>query len=454
MSNDFFWSGQHDGSNPNTDPTSHSTQTPQNQNPYQAGPWPMQQMGPQMHTQPGSPLHTQVAPPRKHRARGIATLAAVAVLAGGVGGGTGFALERSFNNNQPTASAATVTGSGGTVTKVVQGNASNPDWSVTAAAVSKSVVSIIVQNGQSGDEGTGVVLDSQGHIVTNNHVVAGAGAGATISVQIGNETYPATVVGTDPSTDLAVIKVAKLPSGMQPITFADSSSVKVGDPVMAVGNPLGLADTVTTGIVSALNRPVVTQQVSSAISDVTGAGNVYTSAIQTSAPINPGNSGGALVNANGELVGINSSIASLSTGSSGQSGSIGIGFAIPSNQVKNITTQLIATGVAEHAYLGISTTDASVQLSGGTINGAKVASVVPGTAAAAAGLKAGDVIVQMNGVTVDSSNSLVAQVRAAQVGEKVTFQVARNGSLTTVQATLGKAPAAQGQSPGSQTPGR
>ncbi len=450
MSNDFFWSGQHDGSNPNPDPASHpiqapQNQAPQNQAPYQGGPWPQQ---------PAPQTHTHTVPQRTHRARSIATLAAVAVLAGGIGGGTGFALERTFNNNQPTAAASTSTGPGGTITKVVQGNASNPDWSVTAAAVSKSVVSIIVQSGRSGDEGTGVVLDNQGHIVTNNHVVAGAGAGATIRVQVGNETYPATVVGTDPSTDLAVIKISKLPSGMQPITFADSTGVKVGDPVMAVGNPLGLADTVTTGIVSALNRPVVTQQVSSAISDITGAGNVYTSAIQTSAPINPGNSGGALVNANGELVGINSSIASLSANSTGQSGSIGIGFAIPSNQVKNITSQLIAHGVAEHAYLGISTTSASVQLNGGTINGAKVASVVPGTAAAAAGLQAGDVITQMNGVTIDSSNSLVAQVRAAQVGEKVTFQVARNGALTTVQATLGKAPGAQGQSSGSQTPGR
>jgi len=405
---------------------------------YRATPWPPQDAAPQQ--------HSTMTQPRRGK-RGLATLAVVAVLAGGIGGGTGVALDRALNNQPTSASVSTGTGSsdtasGSTVTKVVQGNSSNPDWSVTAANVSKSVVSIIVQSGNSGDEGTGVVLDDQGNIVTNNHVVSGAGSGASIAVQVGNQTFPATVVGTDPSTDLAVIKLAKLPAGLQPVTFADSSSVKVGDPVMAVGNPLGLSDTVTTGIVSALNRPVVTQQVSSGTTDITGSGSVYTSAIQTSAPINPGNSGGALVNANGELVGINSSIASLSSGSqSGQSGSIGIGFAIPSNQVKYITGQLISNGKAEHAYLGISTTDATAQVNGGTVHGAKVASVVPGTAAESAGLKAGDVITQMNGVTIDSSNSLVAAVRGAQVGEKVTFQVVRNASVTSVTATLGKAPA-------------
>ena len=436
MSNDFFWSGHHDGSTPHDEPTTPvPQQPPQIHEQYQATPWAPQEP---------APAPATITQPRRGR-RGLATLAVVAVLAGGIGGGTGVALDRALNN-QPTSAVSTGTGSsdtasGTTVTKVVQGNSSNPDWSVTAANVSKSVVSIIVQSGNSGDEGTGVVLDDQGHIVTNNHVVSGAGAGASIAVQVGNETLPATVVGTDASTDLAVIKVDKLPAGLQPVTFADSSTVKVGDPVMAVGNPLGLADTVTTGIVSALNRPVVTQQVSSGTTDITGSGSVYTSAIQTSAPINPGNSGGALVNANGELVGINSSIASLSSGQSGQSGSIGIGFAIPSNQVKYITDQLIASGKAEHAYLGISTTDAAVQVNGATVHGAKVSTVVPGTAAESAGLQANDVITQMNGVTIDSSNSLVAAVRGAQVGEKVTFQVARNGSLITVVATLGKAPA-------------
>ncbi|HEX2858298.1 MAG TPA: trypsin-like peptidase domain-containing protein [Propionibacteriaceae bacterium] len=439
MSNDFFWSGQHDSSNQHGGASGPASPQPsQPQGPYQANPW-----GPQEPPRP-QPTGT-LTQPRRGR-RGLATIAAVAVIAGGIGGGTGFALDRALNPaTTSTVSSGTGpndTASGSTVTKVVQGNTSNPDWSVTASNVSKSVVSIIVQSGQSGDEGTGVLLNSQGDIVTNNHVVSGAGSGASVHVQIGNETLNATVVGTDASTDLAVIKIASVPSGLQPITFADSSSVKVGDPVMAVGNPLGLSDTVTTGIVSALNRPVVTQQVSSSATDITGSGAVYTSAIQTSAPINPGNSGGALVNANGELVGINSSIASLSGGNqSGQSGSIGIGFAIPSNQVKYITDQLISTGKAEHAYLGISTTDAAVQVGGATIQGAKVASVVQGTAAASAGLKAGDVITQMNGVTIDSSNSLVAAVRGAKVNEQVTFKVVRNGSFSTVQATLGKAPA-------------
>ena len=436
MSNDSFWSGRNDGPTPNEDVHPVPPQSSEPQEQYPAGGWRPQEEPRQQ---------TQVLAQPRRGARGLATLAAVAVIAGGIGGGTGFALERALSDNQTTVATSIASGSsdaasGGAVTKVVQGNSSNPDWTATATAVSKSVVSIIVQSGRSGDEGTGVVLDDQGHIVTNNHVVSGAGSGANIQVQVGNESYPATVVGTDPSTDLAVIKIDKLPSGVQPISFADSGSIKVGDPVMAVGNPLGLSDTVTTGIVSALNRPVVTQQVPSGGTDVTGSGSVYTSAIQTSAPINPGNSGGALVNGNGELVGINSSIASLSSGQSGQSGSIGIGFAIPANQVKYITDQLINNGKAEHAYLGISTTDAAVDLNGATIHGAKVASVVPGTAAESSGLKAGDVIIQMNDVTIDSSNSLVAAVRGAKVGEKVTFKVSRSGSMTTIEATLGKAP--------------
>lgn len=416
-----------------------------------------------------SPAHTAMptayltAPTPKKSRRGLATIAAVAILAAGVGGGTGVAVDRALSGNTATANSSVATGTS-TVTKVVQANSSSPNWTVVADAVSKSVVSISVSTGQSGDEGTGVVLDNAGHIVTNNHVVSSAGSGATITVQVGNKTYPATVVGTDASTDLAVIKIANPPSSLTPISLADSSSVHVGDAVMAVGNPLGLADTVTTGIVSALNRPVVTQQVSTSVSDGSSGGNVYTNAIQTSAPINPGNSGGALVNASGQLIGINSSIASLSSSSTStsQSGSIGIGFAIPSNQVKDIADQLISKGSAQHAYLGISTQDDSATLNGVSVQGAKVATVVSGSAAASAGLKAGDLIVGINGTTVGSSDALVALVRAADVGEKVTIDLIRGGGQQSVTATLGTAPtqsssqqSQQSQtSPWGVTPGR
>lgn len=375
------------------------------------------------------------------RRRGLASLVAVAVLAAGIGGGAGVLVDRGLTSQASGTTTTSTTNPGGTVTtKVVQGDTSNPDWSVTAAAVEKSVVSITVTSGSSGDEGTGVVVDSSGHVVTNNHVVSSAGTGATITVQIGNASYPATVVGTDPSTDLAVLKITDPPSGLAPITFADSSTVSVGDPVMAVGNPLGLSDTVTTGIVSALNRPVVTQQVSNTVNDGSGSGNVYTSAIQTSAPINPGNSGGALVNADGQLVGINSSIASLnSSSSSSTSGSIGIGFAIPSNLVKYIADQLIATGSAQHAYLGISTSDGQATSGGATLSGAKVAQIVSGGPAAAADLRAGDLITGLDGVPIGSADALVAETRACKVGQKVTLTVIRDGATKKIEVTLGKA---------------
>ena len=235
---------------------------------------------------------------------------------------------------------------------VAQANADAPNWAVTAAAVSPSVVAITVTSGQGGDQGSGVIFDTSGHILTNNHVVAGAGQGSQITVTLNDlRTYDATVVGTDPSTDLAVIKLTNGPKDLKAIALGDANAITVGEPVMAVGNPLGLAGTVTTGIVSALNRPVTTsdQQQTDPFGQQSAASSVVTNAIQTSAAINPGNSGGALVNANGQLIGINSAIASLgsSSGTSSQSGNIGIGFAIPVDQAQSIADQLISSGTAE-----------------------------------------------------------------------------------------------------------
>ena len=327
---------------------------------------------------------------------------------------------------------------------MVQANAAAPNWAVTAAAVSPSVVAITVQSGQGGGQGSGVIFDTEGHILTNNHVAAGGGQGAQISVTLNDKrTYDATVVGTDPSTDLAVIKLTDAPKDLKAIALGDADAVTVGEPVMAVGNPLGLAGTVTTGIVSALNRPVTTSTEQSG--DAQGqqsAEPVVTNAIQTSAAINPGNSGGALVNAGGQLIGINSSIASLgsSGNSSSQSGNIGIGFAIPVDQAKSIADQLIASGKASHAYLGVSSKDDVVTQGSAKRAAAVISNVVNGTPADKAGLQAGDAIVAVDGDSIDRSLSLVAQVRERTVGDKVTIKIVRDGQDKDISVTLASKP--------------
>ncbi|WP_232020887.1 trypsin-like peptidase domain-containing protein [Acidipropionibacterium jensenii] len=363
-------------------------------------------------------------------------VALVAVLAAGAGGLSGWAVSSQTQNDAATTSSSVAPSASGT--RVIQGNASNPDWTATAKAVSNSVVSISVKTGQGTGAGSGVVLNTKGDIVTNNHVVAAGGSGGTIAVSMGDKTYEATIVGTDPSTDLAVIRLGQVPKDLTPITLGNSDQLAVGAPVMAIGNPLGLSGSVTTGIISALNRPVTTStgdQGQASGSD--SAGVVVTSAIQTSAPINPGNSGGALVNADGQLIGINSSIASLSSGSSNsQSGSIGIGFAIPVNQVKIITDQLIASGKARHAYLGVTTATGTATVAGVTTTGATVRSVQADSPADRAGIREGDVVISMNSTTVTSGESLVGLVRSRKVGERVTLTVVRDGSQQKIQVTL------------------
>jgi putative serine protease PepD len=303
-----------------------------------------------------------------------------------------------------------------------------------------------VTGSQASGQGSGVILDTQGHVLTNNHVVTAGGSGSTISVTLADErTYAATVVGTDPSTDLAVIKLTNAPSNLTPITLGDSNLTKVGDQVMAVGNPLGLAGTVTTGIVSALNRPVTTSDQPTDPTAAQEANPVVTNAIQTSAAINPGNSGGALVNASGQLVGINSAIASLgsSTDSSSQSGSIGIGFAIPIDEARSIASQLISTGTASHPYLGVAAKDSVVAYGSAKRSAAVLTSVVSGTPAARAGLKTGDAVIAIDGNPIDSSLSLVAQVHEHNVGDQVNLTVVRGGQSTNVQITLIAKPAGQ-----------
>jgi putative serine protease PepD len=399
----------------------------------------------------GQPVPQPPAP--KPAKRGAGQLTAVAVLAALLAsGGTAAAAHYWPADTQTAAgsSSSTQLGSNASV-PVKQGTAAAPDWTATASVVSPSVVSITATLAQGGAQGSGVIIDKT-HVLTNNHVVAGAQK-LTVTLADGR-TYEAEVRGTDPSTDLAVITVKNAPSDLTPVAIGDSDKIAVGDPVMAVGNPLGLAGTVTTGIVSALNRPVTTEAESQAPSDgnqldpnaqaQSSGETVVTNAIQTSAAINPGNSGGALVNASGQLIGINSAIASLGSSSGGQSGNIGIGFAIPVNEATSIAKQLIDSGTATHAYLGVTPQDGTAQDGTATRAGAEITSVGDGTPAAQAGLKVGDVIIAVNGERVESADSLVGHVREKSTGDQVTLTVLRDGKSIEIKATLAAKPSTNG----------
>ena len=315
-----------------------------------------------------------------------------------------------------------------------------------AAKVMPSVVQLKIDMGSQGDEGSGIVLSADGLILTNNHVVApAAGAdpdaqptsvdstnigGITKTVTFSNgQKAPFTVVGTDPAGDLAVVRAQGV-SGLTPITMGSSKDVKVGEQVVAIGSPLGLEGTVTTGIVSALNRPV-------AAGDGSGGAVSVLDAIQTDAAMNPGNSGGALVNMNGELIGVNSAIASMGGGAGsggGQAGSIGLGFAIPADQAKRIADELISTGSASHGSLG-------VELSSDASNGgAAIAQVVDGGPAATAGLPSSSVITKVDDQVIDGPEALVAAVRSRAPGDTVSVTyLDASGASQTTQVTLGKA---------------
>jgi putative serine protease PepD len=310
------------------------------------------------------------------------------------------------------------------------------NWTKVAAAVEPSVVSIRVRSQMGAGEGSGMVLDAQGHVLTNNPVVAAAGSGGQMQVAFSDGTlFDAEVVGTDPTTDLAVIKIVDPPKDLTPVQFADSGSVKVGQPVMALGNPLGLSDTVTTGIVSAVDRPVTTQGESS--SPFRPGEPVVTNAIQTDAAVNPGNSGGPLVDASGRVIGINSAIASIgANGTGSQSGSIGLGFAIPSNEAQRVAKELLSDGSAAHAFMGVSLKDVVVQADGVHHQAAGIVRVVDGSPASAAGLQAGDAVTAIGGEPVSGAESLTAQVRERAPGSKVELTIVRDGKTQKVSITL------------------
>ena len=370
------------------------------------------------------------AAPAKSRRRFVMPVVA-AVIAGAVAGGV---------------SSVAVSRLGQTSTVVIN-NAQSVNWVTgVAAKAMPSVVTISVGASTSGGSGSGVVLTKDGLILTNAHVVTLDGATNKVSIEIKTSTgivTTATVVGIDPTNDLAVIKAS---GTFVPIEFGDSSKVNVGDNVVAIGAPLGLEESVTTGILSSLNRTI--QVASSAVNDGTlqlwsgsGAAPVSLRVLQTDAAINPGNSGGALLNSKGQLIGINVAIASAGSSTSGsQSGSIGVGFSIPSNIAKRISDQLIKGGKASHALLGALVTDATSSDSVAAFsNGAKIVKLTPGGAAERGGLKVDDVVVKFNGQVVSSASELTAEVRLEAANSKATIVVVRGGQQVTVTVTLGDA---------------
>jgi S1-C subfamily serine protease len=349
----------------------------------------------------------------------VLTLLAL-MFVGAVGGTTAWFLGR-------TADEEPLYAPGTQLSQVSPGVSRQPgSVSDIAARVSPAVVSIEVRLANAGATGSGVVVDAdQGYVVTNNHVVSGADGveGAEIRAVFSDGSGSAArIVGRDPASDVAVLKVDK--PGLVAASLGSSDDVVVGDPVVAIGSPLGLAGTVTSGIVSALDRPV---RLSGEGSDT----NAVINALQTDAPINPGNSGGALVDASGAVIGINTAIASLGgTGTGG--GSIGLGFAIPIDTVRDIAEQLISTGKAVHASMGVN----ARSVTDGTRDGALVVNVEPGSSAANAGIREQDVVIAVDGKPVGSSEELAVSVDAHDPGDTVTVEIVRGGSSREVRATL------------------
>ncbi|MBU9766564.1 PDZ domain-containing protein [Mycobacterium sp. TNTM28] len=406
----------------------------QPQQPQQQAPHPQQQA----YRAPYDPYRIPATPqpvPAKKRSRAplVTGAVAVALVSAGIGGGVASLV----HDDHPRL------GTQGLGASSAVPAAALPPGSVeqVAAKVVPSVVKLETDMGRASEEGSGIILTADGLILTNNHVVqaaakpaapvplpAGAPPSAETKVTFSDGTTKTfTVVGTDPSSDIAVVRAQDV-SGLTPITVGSSANLRVGQDVVAIGSPLGLEGTVTTGIISALNRPV-------AAGGDTRNQNTVLDAIQTDAAINPGNSGGALVNMNGELVGINSAIATMGGDSpQAQSGSIGLGFAIPVDQAKRIADELIQNGTASHASLGVQVSNDR------TSDGAKIVEVTGGGAAAAAGLPSGVVVTKVDNRVINSADALVAAVRSKAPGDKVTLTfMDPAGKPQTVEVTLGRA---------------
>ena len=372
------------------------------------------------------PPAAQVVPKKKRSWAPVS----IAILAGVIAG-------------SGTAAGLSVLGSSQTV---VINNVESVNWVTGVAAKGlPSVVTVSVGSSNSGGSGSGVVLTKDGYILTNSHVVTLDGETSDVSIQVktnDGKVFNAKIVGLDPTNDLAVIKAN---GNFTPVEFADSDKVNVGDSVVAIGAPLGLEETVTTGIISALNRTI--QVASSEVPDGSlqlwtgqGAAPVNLRVLQTDAAINPGNSGGALLNSKGELIGINVAIATAgASAAGGQSGSIGVGFSIPSNVAKRIAAELIEKGTASHGLLGALVSDAGAEKAGAFSQGAKIEQLTPGGAALKAGFKVGDVIVEFNGETISSASELTAAVRLEPANSTARVVYIRDGQTLSMNVTLGDA---------------
>jgi putative serine protease PepD len=368
-------------------------------------------------------------PPRRGR-RAVAVVVAGGLVLASATGGALVALALDDDGNAP----ATVASSLGTP---VAGDDAAPDEALSQAAASvlPSVVSIAVEADQLSGSGSGIVISGDGQILTNNHVVAAAAEGGSLTVVFSDGTRAdAEVVGRDPATDLAVIQAQDV-EGLTPASLGSSADLNVGDTVLAIGSPLGLDGSVSAGIVSAVGRAITLQGEQSPFGQGgQPADNAVIDAIQTDAAINPGNSGGALANADGEVVGINTAIASLAQGTTSQGGNIGVGFAIPIDSARDIASQLLENGTVTHAYLGVQIADAD------TGRGALVGGVQDGQPAAEAGLAEGDVIVEIDGETISDAAGLTAAIRAQSPGDTVTVTYLRDGDEQAVDVTLGELP--------------
>jgi len=375
---------------------------------------------------------------KKKKTRIVPLVISLSLVSALIGGGVGGTLVGLQDQHDGTATILSVPDNS---TNTVANSASNNLSDIIAAKL-KSVVTISAVSGNNGGTGSGVILDKEGYIVTNAHVATleGATDKGTLTVQTNSgKTYPAKLVGYDSVADLAVVKIDAPSSELQPIIFANSSGVKVGSETIAIGSPLGLSGTVTTGIVSALNRPITvsSSEVLGANTTSSASSTIALSAIQTDASINAGNSGGALLDAKGNLIGINVAIASAGATASGNAGgSIGVGFAIPSDYVKRIALELINDGKGTHATLGASLADYK-QGKATFSTGAEIKTLSPGAAAEKSGLKVGDVVTKVDGTIVESSSQLAALIKQQKPGTSIQLTYERAGKEATVSIVLG-----------------
>ncbi|MEQ4716868.1 trypsin-like peptidase domain-containing protein [Nonomuraea sp. B19D2] len=356
----------------------------------------------------------------------VSTALAIALVASLLGSVGTYLLTRSSDGNDPSYSLGPLPTTGAT-------NREPGSVAGVAARVLPSVVSIEAGTTTEGASGSGFLIKN-GYVVTNNHVVSLAAKGGEIRIMFNNrKTTSGRIVGRDPGSDLAVVKPEDT-FGTPEITLGNSDQVVVGDPVIAIGSPLGLTGTVTTGIVSSLNRPVIAGDESGASAEETA----YISAIQTDAAINPGNSGGPLVNGKGEVVGVNSAIATLGRSEASQSGSIGLGFAIPVNQTRRVAEELITTGKAKRPKIGVvldkDYKGQGVKIASGPSGGRQP--VDANGPADKAGLKAGDVILEIDGLTLQDGNELIALIRSKAPGSKITVKYQRAGQDRTATLTV------------------